>query len=327
MNNSGSIFICQRHFLLTGQSPRQLNWCGDFGTRCSGLISDGAVGGSGGHGGPHCRPHRVCPKASAWACPHRGGPEPGGGGTKPRGCGRKRHSAPARTASGPAETATGSFGLGRTGCFPSLRRRGPPTDTGRCAGATESLSKSCKQRSPPVTTSASGSLLDSRSHDPDQPAVRWVRPRLRECLHPGSLTRASQPGNASSPLRWGPRALEPESSSRPLGDQGRRWSASGAPAAQFMRPPRSTDFGRPAGIAAIWGEDMREVTPHLLAFRTLLHPAPGLGETKLPRALPQRVRRGWGRLWLGRGSPFLTEEPELLSVTSDFASGVAIKPP
>lgn len=110
------------------------------------------------------RPHRVGPTASEGACPHRGGPEPGGGGD------RERHMAPARKASGPADRATGAGGRGRTAasrvCAGAALLRTP-------AGAqalSSSLSKSCKQRRALATTSASGSLLDSRSHDPAQPA-------------------------------------------------------------------------------------------------------------------------------------------------------------
>ncbi|XP_045444977.1 ankyrin repeat and SOCS box protein 8 isoform X4 [Pipistrellus kuhlii] len=106
-----------------------------------------------------------------------------------REAGKPSHIAPARKASGPAEKATGgrtdALGPGRTDALGPGRTDalGPGrTDASRvCAGAallralvaaqaqSSPLFKSCKQGSPPVTTSASGSLLDSRSHDPAQP--------------------------------------------------------------------------------------------------------------------------------------------------------------
>lgn len=131
----------------------------------------------GGHGWIYCWPHLGRCGPTEWVqqpvkglVPTAVDPSPVAGGTEPRGCGRERHMAPARKASGPADRATGAGGRGRTAasrvCAGAALLRTP-------AGAqalSSSLSKSCKQRRALATTSASGSLLDSRSHDPAQPA-------------------------------------------------------------------------------------------------------------------------------------------------------------
>lgn len=67
-----------------------------------------------------------------------------------------------------------------------------------------------------MTTSASGSLLDSRSHDPDLP-----HGSVSAALAAGMLaSRFPNPGTKPVTLpplsARGPRALEPEISSRPL---------------------------------------------------------------------------------------------------------------
>ena len=82
--------------------------------------------------------------------------------------------------------------------FARLRRRVPPSDGGRCAGAHPSR-PTCKQSSPRETTSASGSRLDSRFHHPGQLyGSVSVAPR-QEYLQSGFLTSGTTHSSTSTP--------------------------------------------------------------------------------------------------------------------------------
>lgn len=147
-----------------------------------------------------------------------------------------------------------------------------------------------------------------------------MRPSLRDCLRPGSLARGAVPSNASSTPRAGSGALEPETSSRPLGDRGGGGSGPGAPAAQIARPSLRAGSGRPAGIAAICGEHPRKLTAHVLAFRALTL-GPLVAARRSCREPPPRGAARLGAPLAGpRASPGAEAGaslgPELLNVAS-----------
>lgn len=195
----------------------------------------------------------------------------------------------------------------------SLRRRVPPSDTGRRAGA-RSSHLSCKQRGPREATSASGSRLDSGFHHPGQPCSSVSVTPLQKCLQPGSLIRGTTPSNASSTPSSGSASPRGWDLVPGLGEIGAGVGPPQGLPCQISRPRFNTGPGRPTGIAAVSEEPVRKVTPHVFAFRAVVHHPPRFGETKLPRLLPQAGAVGRGPAWVG-GS-LVSLAPELLNVTS-----------